>query len=89
MPVENITRELWEESGLKVTWVHTQPSYMVVWEKDDKRCWVAHIFYETTVQDLNFTASDECQELWFFSKDEALQLPIYSTVKMFFEQMGA
>lgn len=86
-PQANIARELFEESWLEVTRVADHPSYMITGEKDDKVCRVSNIFYETKLNGLDFTPSDECQALWFFSKEEALKLDLYSTVRMFFEQL--
>ena len=76
-----------EECGLEVTRVAANPSSMITGEKDDKACWIAQVFYETTVKNLEFTPSEECQGLGFFSKEDALHLDCYSTVKKFFEQV--
>lgn len=85
-PQDNITRELLEESGLQTTRIADHPSYMITGEKDDKKCRIANVFYETKVQDLNFSLSDECQAVKFVDKEEALQLDLFSTVRKFFEQ---
>ena len=86
-PQDNIRRELAEEAGLHVDRVADNPSYLVTSLKDNNACRVAYIFFETMIQDTNFTPSDECQALEFFTKEEALKLDLYSTVRMFFEQL--
>ena len=86
-PQANIARELLEESWLEVTRVADHPSYMIAGEKDDGKCRIANVFYETKLNGLDFTISDECHALKFVTKEEALKLDLYSTVRMFFEQL--
>jgi len=92
-PQTAITRELQEESGLEVVRIDSKPSYMITGEVDilpkdyKEKFHIALVFYETTVKNLEFTPSEECQGLGFFTKEEALQLDCYSTVKKFFEQI--
>ena len=81
-PTVGIKRELKEEMGLETTSISDQPSYFVT-DKHTKGHWIANIFYEVTVKDLNFTPSDECVSCKFVSKDEAKDMNTYSTVKLF------
>ena len=48
--------------------------------------WKSIVLYETKVKDLNFKPSDECVELRFFTKEEALKENIYPIVKEFLEE---
>lgn len=68
-PAAEISREIAEEAGLQVTSVSDFPSYFYVKNKTNTPYWYANVVYETTVQDLNFTASDECVELQFVNKE--------------------
>ncbi|HWH07484.1 MAG TPA: NUDIX hydrolase [Candidatus Paceibacterota bacterium] len=71
---EGFAREVMEETGLTVTKMDTRPMY--VWthryEKRRKLDWFYSLVvaYRIELEDLNFTPSDECAELRFFSKEE-------------------
>jgi len=45
--------------------------------------YVANVIYEIKLQDLNFTPSDECQELRFFTVEEAKREDLFPNVKKF------
>lgn len=87
-PEECLRRELLEETGLALTSMKDQPSYFVTGQNENGN-WKALAIYEATVSDLNFTPSDECIELKFFTKEEALSLgdtlfpPVKEFVKVF------
>jgi len=66
VPHACIKRELDEEMGVQVTHIDPHPSYFLT-DKHSSGCWLANIFYVTTVKDLNFVPSDECIEVRFFS----------------------
>lgn len=83
-PQEGITREIKEEMGLEVTSVADRPSYFFTWL--EKWRWKSNVIYKTTLQNLNFTPSDECEEIWFFSTEEALKLDLFSNVVEFCKQ---
>ena len=44
---------------------------------------IANIFYETKVRNLDFTQSNECVEIGFYTAEEARKLDIYPNVKEF------
>jgi len=78
-----------EEAGLEVLRIDSKPAYMLTGEKDiidGNPFHIALVFYETRVKNLEFTPSEECQRLGFFTKEEALQLDCYSTTRKFFEE---
>ena len=77
-----IIREIKEEMGLDVTFVDDSPSYFLTSQKENGR-WFSNIIYLTKVNDLNFTASDECVEMRFFTKEEALKENLFSNVTDF------
>jgi ADP-ribose pyrophosphatase YjhB (NUDIX family) len=66
-----------EEMGLEVVSVSDIPSYFLTVHKKE-RFYFANVFYKTTVKDLNITPSDECQEVQFFTVEEALQKELFN-----------
>lgn len=87
-PQECIQRELLEEMGIHVKWVSKTPSYFVT-STHTKWHWVANILYETQVdreEIFKFTPSEECQEVKFFTKEEAAKEKLFSNVKEFIKQ---
>ncbi len=84
-PHDCLTRELKEEAGLAVTFVNKRPSYFVTAFNINGK-WKANVFYETKVKDFHCTPSDECVELRFFTKEEALKENLYPIVKEFIKE---
>ena len=84
-PKDCLARELHEEMGLEVTHINKQPSYFVS-ALNITGEWKTNVMYETEVKDLNFTPSDECRELRFFTKEEALKLKLFPIVKEFLNE---
>ncbi len=78
-PAEGLVREIKEEMGLEVTHINERPSYVLTLQHSSG-VWICHILYEVRVKDLNFTPSDECVELRFFTKEEALKEKLFSNV---------
>ncbi|MDD2907135.1 MAG: NUDIX hydrolase [Candidatus Gracilibacteria bacterium] len=80
-----IKRELQEEMGLEVIWIDKNPKYFITAHKPESktRPWLANIFYEVKVKDLNFTPSDECVEIGFFNKDNINTINTIVNVKEF------
>lgn len=85
-PREGIIREFKEETGLETTWVDTTPSYFVTAYRGPKDFWIANIIYEAKLKNLDFTPSDECQEVRFVTKEEAEKLLVYPNVTEFLKQ---
>lgn len=46
---------------------------------------LANVLYETKVKDFDFTPSSECQEIRFFTIEEARKESLYSNVEKFLE----
>ena len=69
-----LKREVQEEMGLTVTWMDDRPTY--IWTtrhgsgKGMDWYWVCSVFFRFDVEDLDFTPTDECREIRFFSKEE-------------------
>ena len=72
-----LKREVQEEMGLTVTWMDDRPTY--IWTtrhgsgKGMDWYWVCSVFFRFDVEDLDFTPTDECREIRFFSKEELQQ----------------
>jgi ADP-ribose pyrophosphatase YjhB (NUDIX family) len=79
-PIDCLKREIHEESGLEVTWISDTPKYFVSSKRHGHDTYVANVVYEIKLNSLDFTPSDECQELRFFSTDEAKTEQIFPTI---------
>lgn len=77
-PIAGLKREIQEETGLRVTKIWPEPKYFVTAYKASHNVYIANVVYQIELADLNFTPSDECQELRFVRFDEMreLQLPV-------------
>lgn len=80
-PITCLKREIGEETGLTVTDVSRSPKYFVTSKRKDADTYIANVIYEIKLNDLNFTPSDECQELRFFSINEMKQVQLFPNVK--------
>ena len=84
-PYDCLVRELREETGLEVAYVNKRPSYFITALNVNGQ-WKSNVVYEIKVKDLNFTTSDECQEIRFFTKEEATKEQLYPIVKEFIKE---
>jgi len=83
-PQENVARELQEEMGITTTSVADLPAYVMPAQHDRTGSWILQLFYETRVEDLDFTPSRECVDCVFVDKD-GLPEKMYSNVPLFAE----
>lgn len=74
-----IKRELKEESGLTVTEINPSPAYYLIGKNMSDKM-TLNLVFETKVKDLNFTPSDECQEIKFISPAEVETIKAWRTV---------
>lgn len=79
-PKTCLTREIQEETGLIVTSVSQNPSYFVTF-LNQKNIWFSNVIYKVKVKNLDFIPSSECVELKFFTKEEALEINAFPSVK--------
>jgi 8-oxo-dGTP pyrophosphatase MutT (NUDIX family) len=77
-----LKREINEEMGIEVISVSKQPSYFYT-DNHWKYEWIANVLFETTLAHLDFIPSDECTEIRFFTKEEALKEELFPNVKVF------
>lgn len=82
---EGIRREVKEEMGLEVISVASQPAYLTTAQRDSDGVWTANVLFETKVANFDFTPSSECINMKFVTKEEALDLNLFVTVKRFLE----
>ena len=77
---DTLKREIMEEMWLKVISISSQPLYTYISESSGvaspKRP-ICLLIYKTEVENLDFTPSSECEEIWFFSIEEALEVKLY------------
>lgn len=80
-PHDALKREIKEEMGLVVTSMSAAPAYFIAGQKKPNDIWVANIFFETEVENLEFTASEECVAVRFVSPVEARALDTFPNVQ--------
>lgn len=81
-PQEDLPREIEEEMGLTITWMSDHPSYFLTGQNRNKETWAANVIYETELENLDFTPSDECIDVRFVNKEDIKDLPVFPNVKM-------
>lgn len=84
-PIVGLQREIYEETGLEVTHVSSSPKYFVTSKRLHKDSFIANVVYEIKLKNLDFTPSDECQELRFFTVGEARREALFPNVVQFLE----
>lgn len=89
IPQDCLWREIKEELWLKVLSIEDQPSYFYPFLNtnrihSDDDFYAVNIVYKVELEDLNFTPSEECVEIRFFTAEEVLMMDnIYTNVKEF------
>ncbi len=87
-PQEDIPREINEEMGLMVTNVASNPSYFLTYETN-KGFWVVNILFETQLQNLDFTPSDECVNIKFVDLDTLPTEKVFPSVRALAEMFNS
>lgn len=86
---EVLKREIKEEMGLEVTWVAAKPTYIMTARQENGRgmdwYYVLSICFQIDLKDINFTPSEECRAIKFFSKEELQHVLVASQLKDFVE----
>lgn len=89
IPQDCLWREIKEELWLKVLSIEDQPSYFYPFLNtnrihSDDDFYAVNIVYKVEVEDLNFTPSEECVEIKFFTVEEVWTMKnIYTNVRKF------
>ncbi len=84
-PQEDLPREISEEMGIMVTWMAKHPSYFLSGQTRTKKIWSANLVYETELENLDFTPSDECIDVKFVNLKDIESLPVFPNVLAFAE----
>ena len=85
-PQEDLPRELMEEMGLKATYIADNPSYFITGRRtNNPEIRIANVLYETKLEHLDFTPSDECVEVRFVNKDEVKGMELFDGPKKLIE----
>ena len=84
-PADGLRREIHEEMWLEVTFIEPNPSFFFTFVSQKWSMFLANVLYETKVKDFDFTPSSECQEIRFFTIEEARKESLYSNVEKFLE----
>lgn len=87
-PQSDLPRELMEEMGLKATWIADNPAYFLAgaYREDNPAFYIANVLYETTLEHLDFTPSDECVAIDWINKDNVHEFDLFLNVKALLEQ---
>ena len=80
-PQEDLPREIMEEMGLVVTSVAENPSYFITDKTINRGTWFVNVLYETELENLNFTPSDECINIKFVNKDNIDNMKLFPSVE--------
>ncbi len=86
-PITCLKREIKEETGLEVTYVSPSPKYFITSPRfvTTMTTYIANVVYVIKLKDLNFTPSDECQELRFFSLADMEKVSLFPNVQKLLE----
>ncbi len=79
-PQDELAREIDEEMSIKITKVADHPSYFLTGQTIIRKQWVANIIYETELEHLDFTPSDECTEIRFVNRDNLPEGQVFPVV---------
>jgi len=84
-----IKRELKEEMWLEVIHIEKNPKYFITAHKPESktRPWIANVFYEVKVKNLDFTKSDECVEIGFFNKNSVKNINTIANIQEFVKEL--
>lgn len=79
-PIVGLKREIHEETGLEVVDVSEAPIYFLTAKRLGSTGYTANIIYDVKLKNLDFTPSEECLELRFWSVAEIQKIPVYPNV---------
>jgi len=84
-PIACLKREILEETDLEVTDVSERPRYFITSPRANADTYIANVIYEVKLKNYDFTPSDECQELRFFSPQEMHEVELFPNVQKLLE----
>jgi hypothetical protein len=65
---------------LEVTYISEQPQYFLSCTSQKGKARISNVIYTIETKNLDFIASEECQEIGFFTMEEASKLPLFNNV---------
>lgn len=77
---QTLRREIYEETGIKVTKIYEQPLFIVRSFIDSHNSEKIDIVYQIELDSLDFTPSNECIDLQFFTIEEARKLDTFPNI---------
>ncbi len=81
-PQDALKREIKEETGIEVISIDETPCYFFTFQ-NRKDIWLSNVVYRVVLKNLEFSPSEECIDLKFFSPEEVKSLDAFSNVKIF------
>jgi ADP-ribose pyrophosphatase YjhB (NUDIX family) len=84
-PLDGLRREVFEESGMRVTWISPTPKYFTTSKRHKSEGYAANVVYEMKLDDAEHIPSSESVELKFFTPDEARKLNLYPATRKLVE----
>jgi len=76
---EGLSREIREEMGLATSMITEHPSYFLTCKHKNKEEYIANVVYETELQSLEFTPTEECVEICFVDEEDVKKMENVST----------
>lgn len=86
-PIDCLKREVFEETGIKVTYVSPVPKFFITAPKAFQKGYLANIVYEIKLENHDFKPSAECQELRYFSVNEMKKEKLFPNVEKLIKQL--
>ena len=80
---DSLRREFQEEMGVNVTEITERPIY--IWKQKREKDHRLFIGYKVEIDSLNFTKSDECINIEFFSREELRGIDLHINIEKFAE----
>lgn len=80
-PREGLTREIFEESGLRLLSMAQAPSHFLTVHNPNHDVYLANVIYEAELEHYEIIPSDECEELRFVTVQEAKVLNLNPNVQ--------
>lgn len=90
LPQEGLTREIKEEMNLEVSYIAPTPSYFTTnpFEVRPGSGWAACVVYETRLESLDFTPSDECQAIAWVNQVNQTDYDLYESTQLLVAQFN-
>lgn len=79
-PLEALTREIKEETGLETLEVKSQPCYFTIMKSTSHRFYYSNVFYEVKLPSLDFVPSSACRVIKFITSEETHSMPVNPSI---------